>query len=934
TFTDAGWDFEEVWQMQLPAQGLISYPYLRALEYDEPFADPAVNPIPGLVALFAGGNGTAESPFEIENWFHLDNVRLSLSSHFLLTQNLGPETEGYTALVMDADGDLANDGKGWEPLTGACINFDENYDGGFCFEYEYFSGSFDGNGKGISGLFINRPDDIDVGLFSRIRGGHIKNVGLFNAMVTGIQFTGILVGRVGPAGSPFSGDYSPALIEAVFVNGSVTGTADVGGVVGTIGWSDVRQIHADVTVQAQFGRAGGILGNMTKSHLFDSFSDGSVTANGNSVDASAGGLVGTVIDSFPSEPRDTIIMRSYSTAEISSASSSRGGLIGFVRTSVDGTNPGVFANNFWDVEASGQNSSPGGTGLNTSQMKTKSTFTDAGWDFEEVWQIQVPAQGFISYPYLRALEYDEPFAEPAVNPIPGLDYFAAELVITGTEGWRFIASPVMDASYAELFSTIWTQGMEGANDPRTNVSPNVLQLNADGEYVRVENLNNSFDPGLGAVVYVFADSDPTDDDADKSFPKILSVSGSEATGDIAVSNLNYGSAEQFSLIGNPFNSGLSFSCIPGTNRNNIAEVVFVYDSAFTGTFEGEGRTNANAGIKSEDEGGGHAGGGFRAWNGSVGSLTGGVIAPFQSFLVYTLHDGEANLTIPEHCSNRTGATFFRETPSEPVPAIQIAARINEQQESDLWLSFTPSGSLLRNESDALSLYPLDFRSFLSVFVWNDDRALDIKNLPADLTEKAELPVFVEAWEAAGTAYQPMSGTVELIWPVFENIPDDWDVTITDLVTGHSTDLREVERYVFELDASRNKNDALEHKVAIRSFDAAQKNGTEARLMITIDPGNATHIPDEGLPSVFTLQQNYPNPFNPTTTIRYALPETAEVRLEVYNVLGQRVAVLVNGTQQAGWHTASFDASRLSSGLYLYRLQAGSYVETRSMILVK
>ena len=362
--------------------------------------------------------------------------------------------------------------------------------------------------------------------------------------------------------------------------------------------------------------------------------------------------------------------------------------------------------------------------------------------------------------------------------------------------------------------------------------------------------------------------------------------------------------------------------------------MFVYDSAFTGPFGGENRTNANAGVKAENEGGGDAGGGFRSWNGSVGSLHNGVIAPFQSFMVYTLHAGNANLTLPEHCSNMTDATFFRETPEQPVPAMQFAARINEQQESDLWLSFTPSGSLLRNASDAISLYPLDFRSFLSLFVWNDGRALDIKNLPAELTEKAELPVFVQAWEAADAAYQPMSGTVELIWPVFENIPDDWDVTITDLVTGHSVDLREGGSYTFELDASRNKNDILEHKLAIRSFDAAHRSGTEARLMITIDPGNATDIPGEGLPSVFTLQQNYPNPFNPTTTIRYALPEPAQVRLEVYNVLGQRVALLVNGQQAAGWHTASFDAGRLSSGLYLFRLQAGSYTETRSMMLVK
>jgi hypothetical protein len=89
-----------------------------------------------------------------------------------------------------------------------------------------------------------------------------------------------------------------------------------------------------------------------------------------------------------------------------------------------------------------------------------------------------------------------------------------------------------------------------------------------------------------------------------------------------------------------------------------------------------------------------------------------------------------------------------------------------------------------------------------------------------------------------------------------------------------------------------------------------------------------------LPSEFVLEQNVPNPFNPSTTIRYALPEAAQVRLEIYTIAGQRVAVLAEGEQSAGWHTVTFDASRFSSGVYMYRLAAGSYVETRKMTLIK
>lgn len=89
-----------------------------------------------------------------------------------------------------------------------------------------------------------------------------------------------------------------------------------------------------------------------------------------------------------------------------------------------------------------------------------------------------------------------------------------------------------------------------------------------------------------------------------------------------------------------------------------------------------------------------------------------------------------------------------------------------------------------------------------------------------------------------------------------------------------------------------------------------------------------------LPDKFQLKQNYPNPFNPTTNITYTVPTANQVTLRVYNVLGQLVATLVNKKQVAGRYTVSYDASKLSSGMYLYRLKAGKYEMSKKMMLIK
>ncbi len=89
-----------------------------------------------------------------------------------------------------------------------------------------------------------------------------------------------------------------------------------------------------------------------------------------------------------------------------------------------------------------------------------------------------------------------------------------------------------------------------------------------------------------------------------------------------------------------------------------------------------------------------------------------------------------------------------------------------------------------------------------------------------------------------------------------------------------------------------------------------------------------------VPLEFALEQNYPNPFNPSTVIRYQIPEVSQVMLKVFDLLGREVATLVNEAKEPGTFSVQWNASGVASGVYLYRLQVGGFVETRKMCVIR
>lgn len=148
------------------------------------------------------------------------------------------------------------------------------------------------------------------------------------------------------------------------------------------------------------------------------------------------------------------------------------------------------------------------------------------------------------------------------------------------------------------------------------------------------------------------------------------------------------------------------------------------------------------------------------------------------------------------------------------------------------------------------------------------------------------------------------------------------------------DRRSIEYYRDTLNCAYATADPI-YTAATGGYPIGDLNWFPARYAAwKTDPVSGVETLGGVLPEEFSLEQNYPNPFNPSTTIRFDIPNASPVRLSVFDVLGREVAVLVNEQIAAGVHEVSVDAKQFASGMYVYRLQAGNFVQTRKMLFLK
>jgi hypothetical protein len=186
------------------------------------------------------------------------------------------------------------------------------------------------------------------------------------------------------------------------------------------------------------------------------------------------------------------------------------------------------------------------------------------------------------------------------------------------------------------------------------------------------------------------------------------------------------------------------------------------------------------------------------------------------------------------------------------------------------------------------------------------------------------------------------------WVKSTIMPGDRAYLILALMKGDSV-IASVDSCTFKIDSSYSQFTHLQFRIALQSQLAPDSllimvasgllGGTIGTELIVDDiaftSGGPTNVLEKReLPGAFSLAQNFPNPFNPSTTIRYELPRQSRVVLSVFTTLGQRVALLVDGVEEAGHHEVHFNASGLASGAYFYRLEAENFVESRALLLLR
>lgn len=477
--------------------------------------------------------------------------------------------------------------------------------------------------------------------------------------------------------------------------------------------------------------------------------------------------------------------------------------------------------------------------------------------------------------------------------------------IRGSEGWRMISSPVQDATFEDFFGDFRMQGITGSDDPSGDGTLFSWNETGGGSFTAPGNMDNNLTPGKGYIVYVFEDDDPNSPGIQGGFPKIVNTDKDENSGTVEVSvsatdddeSGDINGKEGWNLLGNPFDTEISASAVLDALENvdpavstNIS--VWDYESASWVVLDGQ--------DTSDD-----------------------TIAPFQAFFVrFTSEFSSTQVSFNKSdLEVIKGAEFYK----NPVNnSYEFALQLHGQEYYDTYsMEFNENGSTDLDRFDAYKLFSLN-PDAISLFSTINDNRLQKKVLPRELESNLKIPLSFDANGRTSLTFR---------WDDrMGNIPSEWDLILIDNEQNRQIDLQRNKKYSFDI-VNPEEQQASKSFSDQKGLLNKSANTQDSRFVLSVQPNVQESSPGD-LPETVTLKPNYPNPFNPTTTIPYELDEDSDVLLTVWNMIGQKVATLVDGTVEAGTHEVTWSASDMPSGIYIARFEVNGTVFTRKMTLIK
>ncbi|WP_185958482.1 T9SS type A sorting domain-containing protein [Fodinibius sediminis] len=481
---------------------------------------------------------------------------------------------------------------------------------------------------------------------------------------------------------------------------------------------------------------------------------------------------------------------------------------------------------------------------------------------------------------------------------PSSTYVAS---IDGREGWKGLSSPTVNTAFEHILGDIWKGGADTENSAREG---SILTWGEREEaFVYPTDMKNYMEAGRGYFIHV-----PEDNDLNRGgVPKILSSEGRphgryvdiHVTATDANENKRIDGMEGFNLLGNPYSRELSVGAVKealATANGNMNYYLYVWNPEL-----------------------GNGNGGFEFLTNNE------VIAPVQPFWVRYL-DSDIN-GIVRFDRNNLLAEQQRETyysSNEPTGSFDI--RLGADNWYDTYRIELREGARVGEDQwDAYKLFSLNTGSINLFSRVSGSNRLAKNVLPNSLERELEIPLAFSALDKDKLLFQ---------WDTPDELPRDWNLVLVDQKRKREINLRTANRYAFEPETPTIEKAVIPRQQSLLNTQYEAISGE--RFSLAIRPSGTQEQILSELPESIRLKPNYPNPFTVSTTIPFELDEATDVTLTVWNMIGQKVATLIdNEPRQAGKdHEEDWNAANMPSGMYIARLEAGGEVFTRKMTLIK